>query len=346
MSQKSRNKPRSPEGAQLLDYLDAFPRLRIGVLGDFAADRYLIGSTSRISREAPVLILKKRQDNILPGQAGNSAANLAAIGVECIAFGAIGSDAEGYGLIESLKSRNIDVAGIVEVPNSRTIVKTRILAGGHHAALQQVIRIDDDEGLKLTAAARRELTRRITETLPTLDAVLVSDYGYGTVDAKLWGSMGRSRAKGGKRLLRVLDSRYALAKFRDADVITPNETEVFAHLGIEHFNGTDAEAAGHRLVRRTRSRGLIMTRGNEGMIIIERGRATHLPIFGSDEVTDVTGAGDTVAAVVAGVRAAGGSLLDAARLANVAAGLAVMKLGAATVSPAEIREAILKQGCP
>lgn len=330
--------------AKLLHWLDEVPRLRIGVLGDFAADHYLVGSTSRISREAPVLILKKREDTILPGQAGNSASNLAALDVQCLAFGIVGGDKEAEGLLAALSNRGVDVGGMISAPKARTILKTRVLAGGHHAALQQVIRLDDDEGLLIEAEHRRRLSGAVLEALPSLDALLVSDYGYGTVHPKLWDQIGKAR---GRRPLRVLDSRYSLAQFKGADIITPNETEVFAQLGIRGISRANAEAAGGRLMKKTRCRGLVMTRGNEGMLVFDA--SSHpfpLPIFGSDEVTDVTGAGDTVAAVITAVKSAGGSLLEAARLANVAAGLAVMKLGAATVTRQEIREAIKREGCP
>lgn len=329
----------------LLRWLDEFPKVRVGVLGDFAADHYLLGTTARISREAPVLILKKREDTVRPGQAGNSAANLAALGVECTAFGVVGDDAQGDSLLHSLEVQGIHTSGIITSTDVRTIVKTRVLAGGHHAALQQVIRLDDDEGLKLTPTIREDLTARLEEALPELDALLVSDYGYSTVDESIWKLVSqRRKGRSGKNsgpVFRVLDSRHGLTRLKGADVITPNETEVYDHLGIMRYEGADPLPAGEQLLKSSRARGMVMTRGNEGMLVFAgKRKPTRIPIFGSDEVTDVTGAGDTVAAVVAAVSAAGGTLLQAARLANVAAGLSVMKRGAATVSPDEIRAAL------
>lgn len=334
--------------AEAEKWLAAFPRLKIGVLGDFAADHYLVGSTSRISREAPVLILKKRNENVLPGQAGNSAVNLASLGVQCTAFGVVGDDAQGDALLTALQQRGVDTTGLAVSTECRTIVKTRILAGAHHAALQQVIRLDDDEGLVFSDLVMRDMRERLTDALPDLDALLVSDYGYGTANLELWklagGAVRGSVLRGGRKkksVLRVLDSRYGLGKFKQADVITPNETEVFEHLGIRNYRKADPLEAGRKLMDLTKCKGLIMTRGNEGMIVFdEKGKTTQVPIFGSDEVTDVTGAGDTVSAVVTAVRAAGGSLAEAARLANVAAGLVVMKLGAASVTPGELRTAL------
>lgn len=332
----------------LIRWLDKFPKVRVGVLGDFAADHYLLGTTARISREAPVLILKKREDSVRPGQAGNSAANLAALGVQCTAFGVVGDDAQGDSLLSSLEMQGIRTTGIIASTEVRTIVKTRVLAGGHHAALQQVIRLDDDEGLKMTPTIREDLTMRLMEALPDLDALLVSDYGYSTVDESIWKLISqRRKVKGGKGLapvFRVLDSRHGLNRFKGADVVTPNETEVFDHLGIVRYEGASPAPAGEKLLKSSRARGMVMTRGNEGMLVFDgKRKPTPLAIFGSDEVTDVTGAGDTVAAVVAAVSAAGGSLIQAARLANVAAGLSVMKRGAATVSPEEIRAALKQE---
>lgn len=343
MSQGTRGGAENPQ--TLLRWLDRFRRVRVGVLGDLAADHYLLGTTSRISREAPVLILKKREDSVRPGQAGNSAANLAALGVECFAFGVVGDDAQGDSLLHALELQGIRTGGVIASPEVRTIVKTRVLAGGHHAALQQVIRLDDDEGLKITDAIRSDLKSRLVEALPHLDALLVSDYGYSTVDEATWrlvsGKFRRGKASGGGPIFRVLDSRHALHRLTGADVITPNETEVYDHLGISRYQGADPVPAGERLMKLAKCRGMVMTRGNEGMLVFRgTGKPASIPIFGSDEVTDVTGAGDTVAAVVSAVCAAGGTLLQAARLANVAAGLSVMKRGAATVSPAEIRAAV------
>lgn len=340
-----KSSPVQGSAGSLLGWLDKMPNARVGVLGDFAADHYLLGTTSRISREAPVLILKKREDSVRPGQAGNSAANLAALGVQCTAFGVVGDDAQGDSLLHALEVQGIRTSGIIASREVRTIVKTRVLAGGHHAALQQVIRLDDDEGLQITETIRNDLRARLAEALPDLDALLVSDYGYSTVDESLW-KLASSRIRVGRGryrppVFRVLDSRHGLKRLRGADVITPNETEVYDQLGIARYQGVDPVPAGERMMKEAGCRGMIMTRGNEGMLVFEgRGKPRQLSIFGSDEVTDVTGAGDTVAAVVAAVSAAGGTLIQAARLANVAAGLSVMKRGAATVSPDEIRAAL------
>jgi len=309
--------------------------LRIGVLGDFAVDHYLVGKTARISREAPVLILKKQEDSVRPGQAGNSAANLASLGVQCFAFGVVGPDREGARLVDSLRKSGVNTSGMITARKGHSIIKTRIFAGAHHTALQQVIRMDDDEALEIGPRERKELKARLDAALPKLDAVLVSDYGYGSASLDLWKLIGNHRAT------RILDSRYSLETFTGADVITPNETEVFAHLGIERIAGADPFAAGRKLIGQTQARGLVMTRVNEGTIVFDGNAAPQsIPIFGGDEVTDVTGAGDTVAATVTAVMAAGGSLMEAAQLANVAAGLKVMKRGSASVSPEEIQKAV------
>lgn len=343
--------PNTPATSRALSkWMDKFPKLRVGVVGDFAADHYLVGATSRISREAPVLILKKREDSVRPGQAGNSAANLAALGVKCYAFGVVGDDAQGDALLAALEERKVNTSGLIASRQVRTLVKTRILAGAHHATSQQVIRLDDDEGLHINKTIRKDLSERLRDALPRLDAILVSDYGYGSVDAGLWKLISGHHVKrrGGKTasgkkhsILRVVDSRYALKKWKGADIITPNETEVFAHLGLRSYDTVDPVEAGRRLIDQTKCEGMVMTRGNEGMIVFSgRGRPRQIPIFGSDEVTDVTGAGDTVAAVVTAVCAAGGDLNQAATLANIAGGLVVMKRGAAVAMRPELRRAL------
>ena len=226
----------------------------------------------------------------------------------------------------------------------RTPVKTRILAGGIHSAKQQIVRIDREAGWPLTDSASRAYARRIKSALDGCDAVLLSDYGSGLVTPALAELVRRTvEQRTRRRPVPVLvDSRYRLLDYRGFTTCTPNESEVEQVVGIRvNDNARALEQAGRRLLQRTRMRAVLVTRGSRGMALFEPRQPTvHIPIFGSDEVADVTGAGDTVIATVGLALAAGASFYEAARLANYAGGLVVMKRGTATVSAREMAEAV------
>jgi rfaE bifunctional protein kinase chain/domain len=217
-----------------------------------------------------------------------------------------------------------------------TPVKTRILAGGVHSAKQQVVRIDR-AGRRASPDLARHAARRLARELRRADAVILSDYGQGLVTPEVW-----ARALADARVRRpplvFVDSRYALLEYRGITACTPNESEVEAMLGIRIGDDREAlERAGRTLLARLDARAVLVTRGSRGMALFEPGRATdHIPIVGSDQIADVTGAGDTVIATFALAAAAGASFADAARLANRAGGLVVMKRGTATVSAREL----------
>jgi rfaE bifunctional protein kinase chain/domain len=323
---------------RLLDLLRGFAGRRIAVVGDLVADEFINGRVERVSREAPVLILRYDATIVVPGGAGNAAANVAALGGEAGLAALVGRDDVGRRLTRSLPSR-VSRTALVRPGGYATPVKTRILAGGIHSAKQQVVRIDrvadkaydDRTRLRFQTAARRAVA--------AADAVIISDYGSGLVTPALVDDI-RRRARRGVPFL--LDSRYDTLKFRGLTACTPNESEVEQMLGVTIGDDPHAlERAGRLLLTRTGMSAVVVTRGSRGMAIFEPGRpTTHLPIFGSDEIADVTGAGDTVIATLTLALAAGADVVEAARLANYAGGLVVMKRGTATVSPAELRRAI------
>jgi rfaE bifunctional protein kinase chain/domain len=323
---------------RLLDLLRGFAGRRIAVVGDLVADEFIYGRVERVSREAPVLILRYDATIVVPGGAGNAAANVAALGGEAGLAALVGRDDVGGRLTRSLPSR-VRRTALVRPGGYATPVKTRILAGGIHSAKQQVVRIDrgaakaynDRTRLRFQAAARRAVA--------AADAVIISDYGSGLVTPALVDDI-RRRARRGVPFL--LDSRYDTLRFRGLTACTPNESEVEQMLGVTIGDDPRAlERAGRLLLKRTGMSAVVVTRGSRGMAIFEPGRpTTHLPIFGSDEIADVTGAGDTVIATLTLALAAGADVVEAARLANYAGGLVVMKRGTATVSPAELRAAI------
>lgn len=328
---------------RLLTLVDRFKGRRVLVVGDIIADQFIYGQIARVSREAPVLILKYDTTEMLAGGAGNAANNVAALSGRAALAGIVGADTDGRRLVSGLP-RGVDRIGIVRAKDYRTPVKTRILAGGAHSAKQQVVRIDREPAWPVSDIASRAFARRIASACARSDAVILSDYGSGLVTPALAARVRRAlRSTNGRRRVPVLvDSRYQLLAYRGMTTCTPNESEVEQSLGIRIGDDPRAlERAGRAILRRTRSEAVLVTRGSRGMALFEPGRRTeHIEIFGSDEVADVTGAGDTVIATFALALAAGGSFVEAAHLANYAGGLVVMKRGTATVSASELAAAI------
>jgi rfaE bifunctional protein kinase chain/domain len=329
---------------RLLALVDGFSSRRILVVGDLIADEFIYGEVARVSREAPVLILKYDTTEMVAGGAGNAANNVAALGGRARLVGLAGGDAESRRLLASF-DRGVDRSHVVRAREYRTPVKTRILAGGVHAARQQVVRIDREAGWPLDEAVSRALARKIEPALDACDAVLLSDYGSGLITPALADVIRRSVSKRARRrpIPVLLDSRYRLLDYRGLTTCTPNESEVEQVLGILIKEDAEAlERAGRTLLRRTGMQAVLVTRGSRGMALFEpKQPTTHIPIFGSDEVTDVTGAGDTVIATFGLALSAGASFYEAARLANYSGGLVVMKRGTATVSARELSDAII-----
>ncbi len=318
--------------------IQRFSRLRALVVGDFIADEFIYGRIDRVSREAPVLILGYSASEVVPGGAGNAASNAAALGARVTAVGLVGRDTVGTRLLRALP-RPTDVRGIIRSAGYVTPVKTRILAGGVHSAKQQVVRIDRAGG-PLTPAAVRRFEARFARALPRADVVIVSDYGGGLITPEGWRRV--LAASGARPPIVLVDSRYGLTGFDGMTACTPNESEVEALLGVRIGDNPEAlERAGRTLLERLGCQAVLITRGSRGMALFEPDRPTdRIPIVGSDEVADVTGAGDTVIATFALALAAGGSFRDAARLANYAGGIVVMKRGTATVTAAELLSAV------
>lgn len=329
--------------ARLLSLVEAFGARRVLVIGDLIADEFIYGKVARVSREAPVLILRYDATEIVPGGAGNAACNVAALGARALLAGMVGTDGEGRRLVAAFK-RSVDTRQVVRASHYRTPVKTRILAGGVHSAKQQVVRIDRETDWPLSPDVSRTFEGRLTRALAECDAVLLSDYGSGLVTPALAAAVRRGVDKRARRrpIPIVVDSRYRLLDYTGLTACTPNESEVERALGIEIDDDLEVlEKAGRTVLRRTRMQAVLITRGSRGMALFQPGQPTiHVPIFGSDEVADVTGAGDTVIAAVTTALAAGASFYEAARLANYAGGLVVMKRGTATVSARELVEAI------
>lgn len=327
-----------PTPNRLSELIASFRGKRLVVFGDLIADEYVYGRVARVSREAPVLILEYDATEIVPGGAGNAANNVASLGATVTLVSLVGRDEPGRRLFKVLP-RGVERSGLARPGGYRTPVKTRILAGGIHSAKQQVVRIDRFTGEPVTDAHREAAEQMARKAVKGADAVLVSDYGSGLVTPKFVHELASLIKKGTPILI---DSRYALTKYRGLTACTPNESEVEQVLGVTIDDKAQVlERAGRALLTRTRMQAVLVTRGSRGMALFEAGKKTvHIPIFGSDQIADVTGAGDTVMATMTLALASGASFEEAARLANFAGGLVVMKRGTATVSAAELRRAV------
>jgi rfaE bifunctional protein kinase chain/domain len=314
---------------------------RVVVFGDLIADEYVYGRIARVSREAPVLILEYNATEILPGGAGNAANNVAALGGIVRLVSLVGRDEPGERLLEVLP-RTVERKGLISPPAYRTPVKTRILAGGIHSAKQQVVRIDRYTAEPVSDRNRAQAERAALRASQDADAVLVSDYGSGLVTPRFVSELASRVRKRNPNVPILIDSRYALTRYAGLTACTPNESEVEEVLGVTIGDRRAVlERAGRKLLEQTRMSCVLITRGSRGMALFEAGKKTvHIPIFGSDQIADVTGAGDTVMATMTLALAAGAGFEAAARLANYAGGLVVMKRGTATVSAAELRRAV------
>jgi D-glycero-beta-D-manno-heptose-7-phosphate kinase len=317
----------------LSSLLDRLPRARVAVLGDLVADEFVYGETERVSREAPVLIVRYESAELKPGCGANAIANLCALGAQVEVFGLLGSDDTGRKLRALLKEAGANDAAILEVPGA-TATKTRVLAGGKNTRRQQIVRIDRDG----PGAPNPQLTQKLVQALneSKCDALLVSDYGLGLLSQPLVDAV-RSLAAQGRTI--CVDARYGLAQYRGVTLAKPNEVELEAAVGRPIGDDPQAlEAAGRELLQNLEAKSLLVTRGRTGMALLRPGTATALvPVHGSADAVDVTGAGDTVMAAMTLALAAGADPVEAMRLANVAGALKVQKPGTATVTAAELR---------
>jgi rfaE bifunctional protein kinase chain/domain len=330
----------APDRVALLSIIERFPRQHVVLLGDLVADEYIYGAIARVSREAPVLILKQREKQVVPGGGANAGNNLVDLGARVTLVGVVGDDESGEALLRYFREKGISLHRVVRLRGYLTPTKSRILGGLTHWQRQQIVRVDREPPQPLAQEVRRKLTRSVAPLLRASSALLVSDYGYGSTNAREAEVL--RRRIGRRPLPMTVDSRYDLLTYRHFTAATPNEPEIEA--AFRESIGNNLERLyllGRKLLRRQGLQALLITRGRDGMVLFEpRREPRHLPIFGSDQAVDVTGAGDTVIAAFTLALGAGASPLHAAMLANCAGGLVVMKRGTATATLREIREAI------
>ena len=328
------------EADRLKKIVEAFPKVTVTVLGDLVADEFVFGEISRVSREAPVLILKHRERTVVPGGAANAANNLADLGVDVLPVGIVGDDEPGKMLLKYFRHKHIAVSGVLKDKSYTTVTKTRILAGMTHTARQQVVRVDREPQEAPNAHLTRELYLAARNYAHASDALLVSDYGYGAATPAIVSTLQQKGKLGAVPI--VVDSRYRLMQYSDVTAATPNEPEVEEALGVRiGQDWNKVVAAGEQVMERMKLQSLVITRGRDGMVAFDyKHKPVDIPIFGSDQVADVTGAGDTVIAAFTAALAAGATTEEAAQLANYAGGIVVMKRGTATVSREELLHAI------
>ena len=325
---------------RLISVVRRFGDRRILVIGDLIADQFVYGAIDRVSREAPVFILRHEHTETLPGGAANCAMNLASLGAAVSLISVRGDDEAGRAVSEKLSSAGVDTTGLMTSDGVRTTTKVRILAGQLHSTRQQVIRIDY-EGQPLTDVAVREKLREpVLEHAQSADAVIVSDYNYGVADADMVAFI--KDVATARKIPLLADSRFRLSGFAGFTSATPNEDEVEQLLGKHISDVTELESAAEELREELGYRALLVTRGGQGMMLLEDGvPAIHIEAVGSHEPVDVTGAGDTVIAAYALALASDSSFPDAARLANYAGGLVIMKRGTASVTREELENSVL-----
>jgi rfaE bifunctional protein kinase chain/domain len=325
----------------LAECVEQFSSKTIVLFGDFVADEFQYGEISRVSREAPVLILKHRETQLVPGGGANAANNLASLGARVLPVTAVGDDSAGDALIAYFRRKRVNVSGVLRVRGWTTPTKTRFLAGWAHTTAQQVLRVDTEPKSILPDAVREKLQKSLSAKLRSAHALAVSDYGFGVAAPQLV-QKAMSKRKGA--IHATLDARYDLHRYAKAGITaaTPNEAELEA----QHRTtiGQDVEEltrAGRATLSAMKLQALLVTRGRHGVVLFEAGdRLTQIPVYGSDQAVDVTGAGDTVLAAYTLALSCGASPLEAAHIANIAGGLVVMKRGTATVSREELLEAI------
>lgn len=324
---------------KLLDLIGEMQGHKIMIIGDIVADVYLEGKISRISREAPVLVLEHTGETVVPGGAANAVYNAATLGGDIFAVGVIGDDSAGRQLTGILRQGKVRTEGLVVDPQRPTVTKTRIMAGGLATVRQQIVRVDRETKEPLSAAIENAVMEYIGAHIDAMAAVVMSDYGSKAISAPI----GRFAIEACRRrsIPCIVDSRYNILSFRGVTLVKQNESEVAAALGYDSLDQAALLGAGHKLLEQMEAQAILITRGPDGMSLFERpDKVTHIPVTNVSEVFDVTGAGDTAVVTVALALAGGASYLDAARLANFAAGIVVKKPGTATTTPEELKDAI------
>ena len=335
-----RKKEGTPSWKRLCEVVRSFRGHRVVVLGDMVLDRFWHGDVQRVSREAPVPIVRLSEVKLVPGCAANTVSNLAALGAEPVPVGIVGADREGDALVDHLARAGALTIGLIRQASWVTPTKTRILAGNPRGQRQQLVRVDSGEQNEYGSATRAALRKALKKALRDAGALVFSDYGYGVLEAASAGEYTRSAP------ITAIDSRFALTGYRGATTATPNEEEFEGAVNGRVGDGVEfLEREGAALRERLDLKALLVTRGKRGMALFEKGKEpVHISVVGPDQVIDVTGAGDTVMASYILSLCTGATFTEAAWIANIAGGLVVQKFGTATTNPAELTARIRAWG--
>ena len=322
-----------------INSLKKFNKINILIIGDMVADVYLKGNISRVSREAPVLVLEHAGEKVVPGGAANVVHNVATLGGQAFAVGLIGNDKAGSGLRDILNDKNVETKGLIVEENRPTITKTRIIAGGSATVSQQIVRIDQEVKASILKQSEESFINILKQVIDKIDAVVLSDYGSGMLSDKIRSFIIESCQE--KNIKTIVDSRYDILKFNGVSFVKQNEAEAAKAVGFELTSEDAVVTAGKILLEKLQAEGIIISRGEQGMSLIQdNGEIHHIPVVDKSEVFDVSGAGDTAVAAFILAIASGAKPVEATKIANFAAGIAVRKLGTATVSNEELNEVL------
>lgn len=326
------------QGPQLRELIRSFKGKRVLVIGDMVADEYLIGRPTRISREAPVLILELNEERTIPGGAANVAVNASTLGAEVFLAGVVGDDLPGQRLRQAIEKLQMHQEGLVTDHDRPTSTKTRILAGSPQIVQQHIVRLDRVDTSEICEPCKGQIIDYIQQMLPQIDAIVLSDYENGVISPDIIDTCIPAAREMGKVI--VVDSHGSLFRFQGVTALTPNQPEAELTLGVTITSPAEMEAAGESLLSGSNAQGVLVTRGSEGMSLFEAGKPPlHIPIHSlpyTTEIVDTNGAGDTVAATFTLALTAGASMAEAAYLANAAAALVVRRLGCASNTPEEL----------
>ena len=319
--------------------INKLKNINILIIGDMVADVYLKGNISRVSREAPVLVLEHAGEKVVPGGAANVVHNVATLGGQAFAVGLIGNDKAGSGLRDILNDKNVETTGLIIEENRPTSTKTRIIAGGSATVSQQIVRIDQEMKSPILNQTEESFINILKQVIDKIDAVVLSDYGSGMLSDKIRSFIIESCQE--KNIKTIVDSRYDILKFNGVSFVKQNEAEAAKAVGFELTSEDAVVTAGKILLEKLQAEGIIISRGEQGMSLIQdNGEIHHIPVVDKSEVFDVSGAGDTAVAAFILAIASGAKPVEATKIANFAAGIAVRKLGTATVSNEELNEVL------
>ncbi len=305
--------------------LKEFGDKKVLVLGDMIADEFIIAQPERLSREAPVMILKHQENKILPGGGTNAANNVASLGGQVYLAGVIGDDKVGESLVEVLNEKGIITDGLIIDKQRPTSVKTRILAGGGQTVKQQIVRVDKLKKDDISVEVEDEILTYVESVIKDMDAIILSDYGNGIFTSRIKKKVIEIANSFNKVI--AVDSRYQLKEFKGITIATPNKEEAEGAVGFKISTKEDVEKAGLKLKEELKADALLITLGGEGMQIFSDEGSAHVPASNYTEVFDVTGAGDTVIGALTLALASDLDWVGAMKLSNYAAGIVVRKSG-------------------